>query len=95
MSALMKEYDDSCLEQLAKDMFEDAHVLSVQEVSFSCPCSKERMERALSTLLEKDLKAMIEEDQGAKVTCNFCNERYEFTEQELQSILDKRHEKNV
>lgn len=95
MSTLMKEYDDSCLEQLAKDMFEDAHVLSVQEVSFSCPCSKERMERALSTLHEKDLKAMIEEDHGAKVTCNFCNERYEFTEQELQSILDKRHEKNV
>lgn len=92
MSTLIREYDDSSLEQLAKDMFEDAHVLETKEVCFSCPCSKQRMEQALSTLRSQDLQAMIEEDHGAKVTCNFCNERYEFTEEELRKILDGRNE---
>ena len=92
MSTLIREYDDSSLEQLAKDMFEDAHVLETKHVCFSCPCSKQRMEQALSTLRSQDLQAMIEEDHGAKVTCNFCNERYEFTEEELRKILDGRNE---
>lgn len=91
MSTLMLEYDDLGLEQLAKDMFEDANILEVSDVCFSCGCSKESMARALSTLKEEDLKAMIEEDHGASVTCNFCNERYQFTGQELQEILDARH----
>ena len=87
MSTLIQEYDDTNLEELAHDMFEGAHILSTEEISFSCPCSKERMERALSTIAESDLKAMIEEDHGAEVTCNFCNEHYQFTEDELKEIL--------
>lgn len=95
MSTLIREYDDSSLEQLAKDMFEDAHVLETKDVCFFCPCSKQRMEQALSTLRSQDLQTMIEEDHGAKVTCNFCNERYEFTEEELRKILDGRNEQKA
>lgn len=91
MSQIMQEYDDSSLEQLAKDMFEDVQILGTQDVHFWCPCSKERISRALSTIADADLKAMIEEDHGAEVTCNFCNEQYHFTEQELVDILESKH----
>lgn len=93
ISVLMQEYDDTNLEELAKDMFEDAQILSTEEVAFSCPCSKERMERALSTIADSELEAMIEEDHGAEVTCNFCNEHYHFSEDELKDILESKHAK--
>lgn len=90
MSTIIAEYDDVSLERLAEDLFEDAHILESKPVRFLCPCSKERMARALATLKKEDLQAMIEEDHGAQITCNFCNERYSFTEKELQEILDER-----
>ena len=90
MSTIIAEYDDVSLERLAEDLFEDAHILESKPVRFFCPCSKERMARALATLKKEDLQAMIEEDHGAQITCNFCNERYSFTEKELQEILDER-----
>ena len=30
--------------------------------------------------------AMIEEDHGCEITCNFCNERYHFSEEELREL---------
>ncbi|WP_283651047.1 Hsp33 family molecular chaperone HslO [Ileibacterium valens] len=89
MSTIMEEYDDSDLSALAKDMFEDANVLSVQYVAFSCPCSKEKTERVLSSIAPGELQEMIDEDHGAEVTCNFCNTTYQFSEEELQKILDE------
>ncbi len=91
ISTIMQEYDDTDLTQLAKDMFEDAQVLETKEVSFSCPCSKERMASALETLSSEDLNLMIKEDHGAEITCNFCNERYHFDESELLQILRRRN----
>lgn len=91
MSTLMLDYDDSTLEQCIQDMFEDAQILQTVPVQFNCPCDKERMSRALATLGKEELKDMIEKDHGAQVTCNFCNERYTFSENELESILEKAH----
>jgi molecular chaperone Hsp33 len=39
------------------------------------------------------LKEMIDEDHGAELVCNFCGNKYNFTEAELQAILDKKLEK--
>lgn len=50
------------------------------------------MERALTTLPEEEIKGMIEQDHGGEVTCNFCNEHYTFTEDELTSILEHKHD---
>lgn len=91
MSTLMLDYDDVDLEQLVHDMFEGAKVLETRSVSYSCPCSKERMSKALATLASSELESMIKEDHGCEVTCNFCNERYSFTEEDLQSILESRN----
>ena len=89
MSTLIQEYDDCGLEQLAKDMFEDAKVLSCQEVNFYCPCSKERTEKVLLTLPKEDIQQLIERQEECEVTCNFCNERYTFSQEELTAILEK------
>ncbi len=88
MSTLIEDYDDSSLEELAKDLFDDAEVLETLPIAFRCTCSKEKTAGLLHTVSPDQLKLMIEEDHGADVTCNFCNNVYHFNESELQAILE-------
>lgn len=54
---------------------------------YHCDCSRERLEQALLTIGEKDLREIIEEDHGAEMTCRFCNKKYQFNEQDLRKLL--------
>lgn len=62
-------------------------LLADQPVNFACPCSRERVLRALSTISPADLQEMIDEDHGAEATCDFCMSRYEITEAELLALV--------
>ncbi|WP_261806596.1 Hsp33 family molecular chaperone HslO [Lapidilactobacillus luobeiensis] len=62
-------------------------VLSNSPVRFKCDCSKDRFRRALATLSQDELTAMITEDHGAEAVCKFCGEKYQFSEVELQQLL--------
>lgn len=88
MSTLMKEYDDCELSDLIHDIFDEAKILETIPVSYSCPCTKERMEKALATLKKEDLQDILEKEGSCQVTCNFCNERYEFSKEDLEAILE-------
>ena len=59
-----------------------------QLVRFSCRCSFNRVLGALKMLGEAELQDMIEKDEGAEATCQFCNEVYQATESELNQIID-------
>ena len=63
--------------------------LDEDEYNYKCDCSKEKIERALISLGEKELKNMIEEDHKAEVTCRFCPEAYKFTEFDLINLLNR------
>lgn len=77
-----------------KDMiemiFDDYEELEVRELHFECNCSHERCVGVLHTIQLEELKAMIEEDHGCDMYCEFCSSNYHFTEQELQAIYDER-----
>ena len=75
-------------EEILQMIFEDVKITDQQELFFTCDCSKEKMERALSTVGKEELQAMIEEDHGCEISCQFCSTKYHFSEVELQSILD-------
>ena len=62
--------------------------LTTTELAFRCPCSKERISEVLLSLGKSDLESLIE-DGHAEVCCHFCNERYQFSKEELQAIYDK------
>lgn len=59
------------------------------EFNYSCDCSREKIEKALISLGEKELLSMINEDHGAEVTCRFCPEVYTFSEIDLVNLLNK------
>ncbi|WP_286500086.1 Hsp33 family molecular chaperone HslO [Faecalibaculum rodentium] len=89
MSTLMQEYDDSGLDQLVKDMFEDAQILETRDIQFHCGCDREKTEKVLMTLPKKDIEELMGQDEGINITCNFCNNEYHFDKDDLQKILDK------
>lgn len=68
--------------------FDDAKVLEEKEVIYKCDCDKDKFKAGLSTLPIEDLESMIEEDNGAEITCEFCNKKYQFSKEELESIVE-------
>lgn len=68
----------------------DCKILEKDDVEFSCDCSKEKYAGILETLKSSQLKDMINEDHGAELTCNFCGNKYHYTEDELKEILAKK-----
>lgn len=84
MSTLIKEKES--LEDILEELFPDVKILSSQDICFRCHCSKASMKRVLTTLSKEELDKMIEEDHGCEITCNFCNEHYQFSEEELREL---------
>jgi molecular chaperone Hsp33 len=59
-----------------------------QPVAFQCQCSTDRITKVLISLGEQELTEMIDEGQ-AEVVCHFCSEKYHFTREQLNVILQK------
>lgn len=81
------------LEDILKSIFPDVKILETREIKYECNCSKEKMEQALMTLSDDDLDAMIAEDHGCELTCQFCKNQYQFDEEELKHIKELKHKK--
>ncbi|EFM64106.1 Hsp33 family molecular chaperone HslO [Peptostreptococcus stomatis] len=63
-------------------------ILDKIEVGFECDCSKDRVAEVFAAIGKKELKAIIDEDRGAEVGCQFCESKYSFSEDELKEIYD-------
>ncbi|GAA4721622.1 Hsp33 family molecular chaperone HslO [Brevibacillus fulvus] len=76
-------------EQILERVLDDCKVLSRTEIHFSCTCSKEKVENALVSLGKDELSSLQAEQGEAEVHCHFCNERYHFSKEELQGLIDQ------
>ncbi len=65
----------------------DYEVLETRPLQFECSCSWARSERALLMLGSEDLEQLIIEGQ-AVVDCHFCHQRYIFSAEALETILE-------
>ncbi|HBI73565.1 MAG TPA: Hsp33 family molecular chaperone HslO, partial [Lachnospiraceae bacterium] len=48
-------------------------ILDRVPAAFECDCDKERVEKAIISIGEKDIREMIEENEPIEVNCQFCN----------------------
>lgn len=67
----------------------DYQLLETKELSYECNCSKDRFRRGLKTLGKDQLLEILNNDHKCEITCNFCNKKYEFDENDLQEIIDE------
>ena len=64
-------------------------ILERHPVEYRCYCSRERVSRALISMGRKDLSELIQEQGQAELTCQFCDQVYRFSREELEQLLDE------
>lgn len=76
-------------EGILEELFEGFDLAFTDRISteFSCNCSKERVEKALISIGEADIRDMIAEGKDVEMHCHFCNTNYTFSVEDLQRIL--------
>ena len=84
-----KAIADLALQGIDYDVFDEL------EVEYRCDCSRERVERALITLGEKELRQMLAEQvvegkpEELEVSCRFCGRRERFTASDIEKMIQK------
>ena len=62
-------------------------------VEYKCYCTRERVEAALISLGKKELAEIVEEGKPFPVECQFCDEKYIFTPEQIADLLKGLEEK--
>ncbi len=87
VTSLLQQEDDpqSLLRRVMPDF--ELEILEESPIAYRCYCSRERMERALISLGPDQLRAMLEEQGGAELRCQFCDNVQRFDAQQLQALI--------
>ena len=78
------------IEELARKVTSDKYLKIMERndmAKYACDCNKERMLEALMTIGKDELKKMIEEDGKVEMSCHFCNQKYQFSREELRKFI--------
>lgn len=75
------------LEEMLRWIVKDVQILEEMDIVFSCNCSRERVERTLISLGKKELEELRDEGKETEVVCDFCNEPYLFTPEEIDQLI--------
>ena len=62
-------------------------ILDKKDISYKCDCHRDKIEGIIKSLGNKEIKSMIEEDGKAEVVCHFCNEKYQFSKENLEELI--------
>lgn len=63
--------------------------METTEVSYKCYCSRQRVTKALISLGKEELMEIAEEEKSFPVECQFCDEIYTFTPEDIRKLLSK------
>lgn len=67
----------------------DIDIKDTMPAQFYCNCTKERVEKAIISIGKKDIQEMIEDGKPIEVNCHFCGKSYEFSLEELKTLIKK------
>ena len=82
---------ESLLQEVLKGM--DIEITDTLPTQFYCYCSKTKIEKAIISIGEKEIKEMIDEGKDIEVKCHFCNTAYSFSVDELSALLKQAKKK--
>lgn len=77
---------EAVFEQVLKGI--EHHMVGEDEVGYRCYCSRDRVEQAILSAGEEELKSMIAEGKPVDVSCQFCDAVYSFSPADMQALLD-------
>ena len=76
---------EGILEWLLKDL--GLKINGRTDISYRCDCSRERFERALVSLGEKELTELSAGGENVDIDCRFCGKHYSFSPADIQALL--------
>lgn len=85
--------DKISLEQIAKIVTGDNDIKIIDDTikpEYKCDCSREKIEKGLIAIGEKELQDIINTDGKAETVCQFCNKKYHFNKEELEKLINKK-----
>ena len=62
-------------------------LLGKTSLKFKCDCNRERLERVVLGLGKEELEDIIQTEGEAELTCHYCNTKYHFSKEQLESLL--------
>jgi molecular chaperone Hsp33 len=60
-----------------------------RKVHFGCACSPERLAMSLGSLPRADIESLMDEGKPLEIECDYCRKKYEFTMDQLRSLLER------
>ena len=70
---------------------ENVQILENVPAQFECNCGHDKFLTAIKGLGEAEIISMVNEDHGAEAECHFCRTKYNFTENELEALLENKN----
>lgn len=89
MDQLTTILDEDGLEEVFAQVLKGLpyHIVSEDEISYRCYCSRERVSQAILSVGRDELEDMIKDGKNIDVSCQFCDEIYNFTPADLSELL--------
>ncbi|MDL2287346.1 Hsp33 family molecular chaperone HslO [Eubacteriales bacterium OttesenSCG-928-G02] len=78
---------EEILEIYLKDIEYD--IFDKLSCGYVCECSRERTDKALSSLPDKDIDELIESEEQTEVCCQFCDEVYRYSKDDLKKLKNR------
>ena len=77
------------IEEIVEFIFDgmDLKILDSLEPLYKCDCNRERVEKALISIGKEDLEEIYNDGKTEEIVCNFCNKKYEFTNENIGELL--------
>ena len=64
----------------------EIEVLETCPVEYRCYCTRDRVVKALVSMGSAEMRSLIDEQGSAELTCQFCDEVYKFSREDLEQI---------
>jgi molecular chaperone Hsp33 len=79
------------IEEIIKYIFEDMqlNILESMTPEYRCDCKREKVEQALISIGEKELRKLYEEGKTEQLQCRYCDEQYLFAKEDFERILEE------
>lgn len=65
----------------------DLKFLYETKPEYKCDCSREKVEKALISLGEKELDNIIKDNKTEEIKCEFCGKEYNFSPEDLKKLI--------
>ena len=73
----------------------NSRIIATQDITYHCPCDKAFYADKLMLLGESELQLLIDEQRQAEVVCHYCSKHYDFSQSELETLIERIHSKET